>query len=52
MNEKFVWILAGAIVLGGLLSGGLYDVSSADNFSFVVNRLTGSVSVCGIAGCN
>jgi hypothetical protein len=39
-------ILALAIVTGGFLCGGIYQVSAGQAGSYVVNRFTGSVSYC------
>jgi hypothetical protein len=41
------WILFFGLVIGGFLSGGLYEiVTLSERGAWVLNRVTGSVSVC------
>lgn len=51
-QTKATLILAGAIVVAGLLAGGVYEASSGGNSNvFVVNKYTGTVSYCVYSGC-
>jgi hypothetical protein len=46
-----IYILAAAIALAGALSGGLYSVSGSMGNAVMINRLTGSMWMCSLAGC-
>ncbi|MGY3075350.1 hypothetical protein ACVWZZ_001721 [Bradyrhizobium sp. LM6.10] len=47
-----LFVLAGAIVLAGFLSGGVYSVTGGERGnSTIINRFTGSVWGCTILEC-
>jgi hypothetical protein len=49
-----LYVLAIAILLSGILSGGVYTIAAAGNGStLVMNRFTGSVLFCSsMSGCS
>ena len=50
MDRMFV--LAAALIVAGLLSGGIYSIAGTNNGSaMVVNRFTGHVSFCSMLHC-
>ncbi len=52
MSDRAAYVLAGAIVLAGLLSGGIYDMQTGPVGNFMANRFTGSFYGCfRDAGC-
>ncbi len=47
-----LFFLAAAIVIAGLLSGGIYSATGTGNgFGLVVNRFTGTVWTCNFTSC-
>lgn len=53
LAERIAWIIAIALVVFGIETGGLFTVAGGTDkpFTFVLNRFTGSVSLCTAAGC-
>jgi len=55
MSEKAIYILAGSIIIAGLLSGGIYEGVSAtggQQWIYRVNKLTGDVVRCNGTRCS
>jgi hypothetical protein len=46
-----LFIIAIAIMIAGVLSGGLYSVGGMSNGFSVINRITGSTWACDYTGC-
>lgn len=44
-------MLAAAIVIASLVTGGRYSVVSVNQYAYVVDRFTGSVTLCFVTGC-
>jgi hypothetical protein len=53
LAERVVWIIAAALVVFGIEIGGLFTVVGGSDkpFAFVLNRFTGTVSLCVPGGC-
>jgi hypothetical protein len=48
---KAALILAVAIIVGGFLAGGRYATSGSGNAGYIVDRYTGSITVCVLVAC-
>jgi hypothetical protein len=52
LAERIAWIIAIALIIFGIEVSGLFTIVGGSRpFAFVLNKFTGSVSVCTASGC-